>query len=254
MLTSTSSFGGGYVAATPRSEHVDDRNPFVSLLSNTLMTLTGFPDSSLDTFTSEEGYAKEAMTWADGRTQHFGPVDLTAEFRNVKGDPVTTFYIAYLEYMSRVQTDHISPHAFMMTHKYIDYMMAIYRLVMDESDRFVQKIGVVPAAFPTATPDAAAFNVNREKAFTDANATVSIPFRGNGFISNDPIVAWAFNQSVYGCWPGIKSACTPLVGENFKYRGVLDGKCLPLIDEETYELVWWAPNDLFATAKNLIDS
>lgn len=230
-----------------RSEMVDDANPFITLLSNTCISLSGWPDLSLDTFVSPEGLAKQVTAQVDGRADQYGSYDLTANFRNVRGDPVTALISAWVEYMGRVCVGQIMPYMELLIDNEIDYQTRIYRIITDETDRFVQKIYACNGAFPTAVPTAVAANYTSNTAYTDANAQVSIPFKAVGFMDNDPILIDEFNNLVKGFNSNMVTRDTTMVGltgKYLKYKQLFDYKAYPYI-EKTNELVWYVDKSLF---------
>ena len=235
--------------ANNRALMVDDRNPFIPLLSNNLMDLSGWPDTSLDLYTSSEGIAKEVYKMVDGRPTYYGGYTLTGDFRNLRGDPITSLFTAWVEYQGWVSEGSIVPYTVMMAENEVDYMTRIYRLVMDESNTYVQKIAACGAAFPSAIPNAAAFNVNRSQNFSDANAQVSVPLECVGMIVNDPILYSTFNETVTMFNPDMDDSVrdermVAMEGENVVYRRLLSNRCYPYIHDD-YRLVWYAPIELF---------
>lgn len=231
----------------PRSALVDDDNAFITLLSNTCISLSGFTDLSLDTYVSPEGIAKQVTAQADGRPDQYGSYDITANFRNVRGDPVTALFSAWVEYIGRVCVGDIMPYMSMLIDYELDYQTRIYRIITDETDRFVQKIYACNAAFPTAVPTAVAANYTSNQAYTDSNAQISIPFKAVGFMDNDPILTQEFNASVIGYNPrmdGKKDTMIGLTGAYAKYKHLFDYKAYPYI-EDTNELVWYVTKELF---------
>ena len=232
-----------------RSRIEDDKSAFISCLSNGLISLSGWPDKTLDTYTSAEGIAKEVISMVDGRVDQYGSYDLSADFRNVRGDVIPTLISAWVEYMGRVAEGTISPYPVMIAENEIDYMTRIYRIVMDESDNYVTKIGSCGGAFPIAVPNAAAFNVDRNRVISDANTQVSLPFKCIGFEDNDPILIKEFNEVVEMFNIDMREEyredrMIPMIGRYAEFRKALDHNFYPRIESD-HRLVWYAPKTLF---------
>src|SRR5206468_1868062 len=92
------------------SPYVDDRMPFIPLLSNLLISLPGWPDPAMPYSTSHTGVRQEQFALADGTEEILRLVDLTANFRNVSGDPITPLFETWLTYMRGVYFADLLPH------------------------------------------------------------------------------------------------------------------------------------------------
>lgn len=245
-----------------RSQIVDDRSPFINLLSNTLMTINGFPDLAPDTYTSNEGIAKEVVSWVDDRPYQHGPFDITADFANMDGDMLTHFFHCWVEYETRVAEGSMVPFPINIMTNRIDYQTKIYRLTMDRTRKFVQNIATT-IAYPTAVPLGAVFNFNLEERLATDVAKVSIQFRCVGVEYNDPIQIYEFNRLVSRFNPDMADPVDrnepidsirnkKMIKINESEKLVLDYKCYPRISE-TNELEWWTPistyNEILAVIK-----
>jgi len=232
-----------------RSAIVDDHYPFIPLLSNTLLNISGWPDMSPETYTTDEGIAKESTSWIDGRGDIYNTFDLTANFRNLDGDPVTALMDAWVYYSSKVAEGAIVPYAEMMVENEIDYMTRIYRLVMNKEQTHVTKIACTGAAFPFAVPNGASFNFETTAVVSKENEQISIPFRCIGAIYNDPIIIREFNDTVEMFQPFMREE------NRDKEMTKLKRSELPLFNFKGYpriesdnELTWWVTN---ATYKSM---
>lgn len=222
---------------------VDPYSPFIPLLSNTLTSLTGWPDSTVDTYTSTEGMQREAWSMVDGVSRNFRTFDITANFRNIVGDPITLLTHSWIHYASCVYQDIMVPYPEMIVENEIDYMTRIYRLVLDPTRNYVQKIAATGASFPIATSIGNAFNMSNEKPITEENNEISVPFRCIGVDYLDPILMLEFNKLGEIFNPAMKDGRRGYDGAvvkvpreamiAFNYRGY------PHIDLETCELTWW---------------
>lgn len=222
---------------------VDPYNAFIPLLSNTLTSLSGWPDSTVDTYTSTEGMHREAWSMVDGVSLNRRTFDITANFRNVVGDPITLLFHSWMHYAACVYGNIMTPYPDMIIENEIDYNTRIYRLVLDPSRRFVQKIAATGAAFPIANSIGNAFNMSNEKPITDENNEISIPFRCIGVDYLDPILMLEFNKTVEIFNPymkdGVRGYNSMLVEVQAEDRNKFNYRGYPHIDLETCELTWW---------------
>lgn len=220
---------------------VDDLNPFITLLTNNINTLTGWPDPYVETFTSTEGVYKEQWGMIDGPSRFYGQFSLNATFRNIVDDPISQLFNIWTQYASRVYEGAFMPFLDSIFENEIDYNTRIYRLVLDHSRTYVQKIGACGASFPVANNLGASFNYDGSKPYSDEIDSISVGFQCFGAIYNDPILVDAFNRTAYMFNPAMiprerakfYQKLKPEERLAFNYIGY------PQINPETMELEWW---------------
>lgn len=178
---------------------VDAENVFIPLLSNTLISLDGWPDVSVETYTSETGIFGEARSYADGGSCIYGTYELNATFQNIKGDPITSIFFHWCSYINRVSEGSIYPYREKLVENEIDYETRIYRVVLNESKTMVTKIACTGASFPLGSTIGAAYSYNAERPYSEENQQIPITFRCNGAIYESPRIIEAFNDAV-GKW------------------------------------------------------
>lgn len=233
------------IGAELKSDIFDVKQAFMPLLTNTCLTISGFPDLTLNTYTSTEGIRKESFSMVDDVGEINGVFDITANFANAYGDPITKLFHAWTLYSGYVYSGDMVPYPEQIIEREIDYHTRIWRLVLDERKKFVTKIGSVVAAFPMANPLGAFFNYSREDHFIKENDQISIPFRCMGVEYEDPILLHEFNLTVQMFNGQMrdgqretsyrKLSDVELVYNNFKGY--------PRIDLLTRELEWWVPKN-----------
>lgn len=226
---------------------VDPQLAFIPLLSNTLQSISGWPDMIAPTFTSAEGQYKESFSYVDGTVKQFGVYNLTANFRNIPGDPITALFMYWLIYMGAVYEGTMVPKMDMLLEHEIDYMTRIYRLVLDPTKTKVQKIACTGASFPLNAPIGAAFDYEHSTPLNQSNAQLSISFQAIGFESQDPILVYEFNATqVYFCdqmADGKRERAFKQVP--VQYLQIFNNRGYPRINPDTYILEWWVTNELY---------
>lgn len=244
------------------SDLVDHRQAFIPMLSNNLLSMSGWPDMAVDTYTSKEGVYKEAYSMVDGTSHIFNTFDVTANFQNIQGDPITLLFAIWVRYASLVYDGTIVPYPDNMFENRIDYQSRIYRIVLNADFTHVQKIAACGAAFPMASPLGAAFNYSSDGEYNEENDQLSIPFRCIGANYLDPILIKEFNATV--AWKnrsmadGNRTAAMTKVSmiRDYGYYGEIGGtllntmshKLYPRIDPYTLEFEWWAFTEDFTAA------
>jgi hypothetical protein len=174
----------------------DRKQAFIPLLTNNLLSMSGWPDPTMDYYVSNPGVTREVWTMADG------PIDIrynwqaTANFRNIIGDPITLLFHSWLRYIGNVRSGKMVPWPEEIIENRIDYQTGIWRLVLDPARKYIQKISRTIAA-PSAVPLGASMDYNTDSPFNQANASqISIPFDCVGAEYNDPILFTEFNLLV----------------------------------------------------------
>lgn len=246
-------------------DFVDPDMAFIPVLSNNLLSISGWPDVEVDTFTSQPGAYKEAWFMVDSVAQNLSTYDITANFRNIEGDPITALIFYWIHYASLVYQGRLVPYPEYIIENEIDYLTRIYRLVLDKNKRFVQKIGCTGIAAPLSAPFGASLNYEAGTPLNLSNNQLSIPFRCAGAIYQDDIVIYTFNRTqaefnsemrdeLFKAVPG-KRGINGQVEYTYshpRYKQIpiealdlFNNRGYPRIDPETYELQWWVPGDLY---------
>lgn len=230
---------------------VDHLNPFIPLLSNNLISLSGWPDFTLNTHTSQPGLYREAYSYVDDVPYNYETFDLQASFRNLSGDPISFMLLMWGWYMGLVYEGRLMPYPDYVLYNEIDYNTRIYRLIMDKSRRYVTRIGATGASFPMAAPIGNIFNFEgdgSETPFPTANDQITVSFRCMGFTYYDNILVHEFNRlgEMYNIQmrdynrPSEMQLLHPAEREYFNYSAY------PRINPLNMELEWWVEKELYA--------
>ena len=174
----------------------DTNQAFIPVFTNLLTSLSGWPDETLDLYTSAPGYKNEVYILADHLGATLNTFSLTATFRNIEGDPINAILSTWLTYIKGVSNGSIVPYYEMIASRTVDYQTRIYRLILDKSRRYIQKIACCGASVPVANPLGAAFNYAEAKPIVEETNEQSVPFTCVGYNYNDPIIARDFNATV----------------------------------------------------------
>ena len=89
---------------------VDNNQAFIPLLTNSLVSLNGWQDFDVQTYTSKEGVYREQYTQVDSINEFYNTFQITASFNNTKGDPILYLFYIWIKYMSYVYEGRLSPY------------------------------------------------------------------------------------------------------------------------------------------------
>lgn len=225
---------------------VDQYNPFIPLLSNNLISLSGWPDFTLNTHTSQPGLYREEYSYVDDIPYNYGAYDLQATFRNLQGDPISFMLLLWGWYEGLVYEGRIWPYPEYILRNTIDYQTRIWRLITDPTRTYITRIGASGASFPLTAPIGNIFNFEGDGAetpFTSANDQISVNFRCMGFTYYDPILIYEFNWLVETFLPYMKGTDANrskyMVKLKPQEREYFNRRAYPRINELTMELEWW---------------
>lgn len=237
----------------PVSDLVDPLNPFITLLTNSLIDITGWPDPTLDTYTSPAGLQKEEWSMADGIYRIHNTFDITANFKNMPGDPISLMFHIWCAYIDGVYHGDLDPLIDSIIENEIDYQTRIYRVTLDNSRNYVQKIAACGAAFPIMTPMGAHFNYSKETPYNVENDQISIQFRCMGADYLDPISIFEFNEVMRIFNPAMRDETTrgihlKKLTSQEKQIFPMDG--YPRINPDTSEFEIWVPRVRYNAVMN----
>jgi hypothetical protein len=224
---------------------VDSKNIFIPLLTNHLTSISGWPDTNLETFTSKPGAYKEVYSMVDSNDDFFSAFTLSATFRNMTADPITLLFQTWITYMASVFQGILLPYPDFLVKNEFDYNTRIYRLVLDQSKTFVQKIACTGAAFPTSVPMARAFDFQSEQPMNPANNEIQINFQCMGACYNDDIIVHEFNKAVGIFNSKMREDMFESTMQKVPYAAlqIFNGKGYPRINPDSYELEWYVFKD-----------
>lgn len=226
---------------------IDPKQIFIPILTNQIITMSGWQDIELPIYTSEAGVYGEQFSYADGIAEIYRTFPMTATFRNIPGDPITALFYYWITYAAAVFEGVLTPYANNIAENTIDYQTRIYRVVLDSSKRFVQKIACTGAAFPTSVPIGAAFNYEVDMPI-NRNDQISINFQCIGAEYYDDAILHDFNKAVCIGNPAMlpdKRKAAGLIKVPYEYIFLFNHAGYPCINPATFELEWWIYNDQF---------
>jgi len=226
---------------------VDDNQSFIPILTNQLISMSGWPDIDVPTYTSKPGAYKEEYGHVDGITRIYSSYDITANFRNLSGDPIIPLFLTWVHYASLAFTGILVPYYDSLIENEIDSVTRIYRLVLDPSKKYVQKIAACGYGFPVNCPIGNVFNFESGEPLNRANDQITIRFRCFGAIYNDPILIDEFNKTVQITNSDMSDGFREKthVKLNADTAVLFNHQGYPRIHPDTWELEWWVRKEKY---------
>lgn len=170
--------------------------PFQVPLSNFLSSISGFPDRTLDTYTTEGGFFCESQTIVAGDDQLARNYDLTLTFREVQGGFIMAIFLYWLHYMGMVARGETVAYPEDIAARRLNYTVSIYRFVLDPSLRCITKWAKATGCFPKSVPIGNAFNYGDRESYLSATNQFSVTFTANHIEYMNPLIFQEFNRLV----------------------------------------------------------
>lgn len=245
--------GNPYLTRVPTGQKyecplVDPLNPFITLLSNTMVSLSGFPDIDVSTYSSQKGPMGDSWSMYDGVAKYYGDVSLNSQFNNIQGDPLGLMLHSWIVYGTRITWDEtMIPYIDSIIDIEKDYETRIYRFLMDPTKTYIQKMACTGAVYPVNTNTGASFDYNAASAINTASNSQSISWKGSGMRYYDPLIAVDFNLTVIQFNPkmGLRHRHNHYVKVEPEYRAFFRNEGYPWIDLNTGELEWYVSHKRF---------
>lgn len=178
------------------SSIVDERNPFICILTDNVTDISGFNDMEMQVYQGKPGLRQETVVMADGSVDMFQPFSVNSTFRNIIGNPIMFMHYIWLIYMAGVHNGELTPHYESLLQQEMDYWTRPYRLVLDPSGQYVRYIFAAGAMFPIGLPIGNMANYSIDKPFTQDNERITIQYQAVGNQAFDDILKDEFNRLV----------------------------------------------------------
>ena len=219
--------GNGSVMANVRS-------PFLTPVCNGLTSLSGWPDITLQTLTTDSGFHMEDQTFVVGYDMLTRSYDINMTFKDIQGGPLAALFFYWILNMGYVANGEMPIYGDDEDELRMNYTVSIYRFIVDPTKKIITKFSRGVGCFPKNLPVGAMFNFNQSEVVNTDVGSFSIPFTVNGVEYNNYKTLVDFNLYVQRCLNVDKSIIEdapdlPLSGYN-NYHGI------PWIDTSTGEI------------------
>lgn len=222
---------------------LDNLTAFIPVFTNSLISMSGWPDPVTPTYTSDKGLRGEQWTIVDGTSDIYEAFDITCNFKNMQNEPITHILNLWTKYMELVFEGMLMPYLDFVTENEIDYNTRIYRIVLDETKTYVKKIACTGAAFPSVNPLGKFFDYSNTELYNMQTKNIDVRFSCVGACYNDPIVVHEFNTVVGIFNPDMRALYREekhnMDKVNLSSLPAFNYRAYPLINTKNMELEWW---------------
>lgn len=187
-----------------RSGLVDVHNPFFTPLCNGLKGLSGFPDFTIETETTEGDFHSNDFTFAKGSDMMSRSQEFSLEFRDVNGSIILSCIYFWLIYIALQCKGTVVAYPDDIYEQRLNYTVSIYRFITDPSRRYILWWAKATGCFPKSAPVGALFNINQGEVTISSAGNFSIPFAVNNVEVNDPGILLDFNRLMRTYCPSIE--------------------------------------------------
>lgn len=193
-----------YIDVARACPFYNQHSPFLIPITNNLTDMSGFPDSILDTQTSDTGFFGEDQTIVRGSDMGMQTYDISVTVNDIQNAYLFYMFYYWYQYMTLVTSQGvIYPYMNNLLDRRLDYTVSIYRFTTDTTRRRIVKWSKATGCFPTGVPSGNMFNINQNEKFIHAAKSFSVNFKVNHFTPVDPIILLEFNTLVETFCPDI---------------------------------------------------
>jgi hypothetical protein len=231
--------------------YIDNKQAFIPIMTNSVKTVSGWPDLVSKQFVDEAGLQGQTFTMVDSECSMRENVEITATFNNSAGEPILNMMNVWIQYMGLVFNGKLTPYPDYVVQNELDYNTRIFRVLLDKTGRYVTKIAATGPGIPLALGIGAGFDYTSDTPYNEQNETLDVRFQFHGVEYNDPILVIDFNTvvSIFNPDMTAKAGMTKIpfgLRRYYKHMGY------PWIDPNTMEYQVWVPDDQVFERTNLL--
>lgn len=221
---------------------IDNLSPFIPWLSNSLISMSGWPEILAGTFTSSEGNHHEAYTILDDTIKNYRVWDLSSSHRNPEGNLIGILLYMWVAAASLTFEGDMVPYPDSIRNRRRNYMSRIFRFATDDRMHRIEEWWST-IAYPYMAPTAVNANFSIDSPFNTEAQQVSINWKCTACETYDPRVLVDFNRiSVYFnpyLHPNIREQYMVKVDQSQWQR--FNYKCYLYIDTNLKVFERWVP-------------
>jgi hypothetical protein len=232
---------------------IDNQCAFIPPLTNNCTSSSGWPSIAAPTFTSTPGQLNQSFGIIDGLIDNHEAFDLSFNFADKRGSPVTLLIYAWICYAAYVYDGRLMPYVDMIVNNRIDYNTRIYAITLDYQRETILEMAATHAAFPVGIEIGSLFDYSGDKPYSDSLKDITVSFKCFGVDYFDPILIKEFNTVVGIFNPSMRG--TPVKDPPIKnmikvplaFMQYFNFKGYPHINTNNGKLEWYVTQEEFNT-------
>ncbi len=181
-------------------------NPFFTPICNGLQGISGYPDPTIQTITTDAGFHSEDQTYVIGWDQLNKSYDLSLTFKDIQNGPLASIFFYWMIYMGYVTKGMMPAYPDDIAAQRMNYTVSIYRFRLDPTRKFVTGYSKATGCFPKSLPMGAMFNYAEGELYNSDVGKFTVPFAVNKIEYNKYETLMDFNMLVNRYNPFITAA------------------------------------------------
>ena len=182
-----------YAPILKRSPFLDQYNPWLAPAMNNLVGISGFPDPTLNVFTTEGGFYEEQLSMVAGSDRCRKSFELMLDFNDIQNGLVMAMFQFWTDWMALLRVGITTPYLEDMYFRRLNYTVSIYRFMFDPTRQVITRYAKCTGCFPRAIPVGSLFNISPGEVYSNAAARFQVPFTCNVFEANKISIIHDFN-------------------------------------------------------------
>jgi hypothetical protein len=241
----------------PNSALNDPLNPFLSIIDNSIITASGWPDFVINEYVSNPGKRGSSYGVYSGTIQDALKFELSLNNQNFPGNLVTHLISNWIR-LGAATHKNIYPHEINVWKDQLSYSSRFYRFVFNETGSRLSQFTMCGYSYPRGDSTGAVMDYDANQARNQGYDEVSSSWSCFGVYHNDPIVIDEFNRTVSNfnvlMQDGLREEYMALIGgsshSSRAVSGMFNGYGYPRIHPRTLEFEIWVPKNQFALLSN----
>lgn len=203
-----------------RGPYYHPLSPWLTPVTNGLIGISGFPDPTIETETTEGGYHQEDQTYVKGGLGLYRSQQLQLNFKDIQGGPLMNMFLAWVTIMAQLRDGRIMAYMDDINKNILPYTVGIYHFNLDPTKNYITNWAKCTMCFPISVPFGAIMNKSENQRYITSAGEFSIPFMCNLIHYRQLNDLRAFNIVAKRYYPDIEKApILPLLKSN-NYDGV----------------------------------
>jgi len=201
------------------SKLLDASMPFMTPLSNALLSISGFQDPVMETQTTPTGFHSEDFTAALGHDYLNKTYTLNLTFTDYQYGPILAIFNYWFRYIANVLKNVQVAYSDDINERRLNYTCSIYRFVMDPRRRIVTGYAKATGCIPVSTVNGAKFNYGENEHYISSSGKFTIPFTVNKLEYDDFGILMDFNRLMDNFNPKVATAPVIPNKAHFNFKG-----------------------------------